>query len=146
MPLFGLLRQNFCQWWGCVWMKGKKWQRGELGTVISKKLSRWKCGWMKLLYIVSASPLHLAARSGLKQAVQELLSRGASVQKVDENGRSGAWSPPGTWELHATVTGVHECFPPFQLELSLTYCFNIFFYICAANECVFKRVHNSYGI
>lgn len=36
---------------------------------------------------VSASPLHLAARSGLKRAVQELLSRGANVQKVDENGR-----------------------------------------------------------
>ena len=33
------------------------------------------------------SPLHLAARSGLKKAVQELLSRGASVQTVDENGR-----------------------------------------------------------
>lgn len=35
------------------------------------------------------SPLHLAARSGLKQVVQELLSRGASVQKLDENGKSG---------------------------------------------------------
>lgn len=31
------------------------------------------------------TPLHLAARSGLKQAVQELLSRGANVQTVDEN-------------------------------------------------------------
>lgn len=35
----------------------------------------------------SVSPLHLAARSGLKKAVQELLSRGANVQTVDENGR-----------------------------------------------------------
>uniref|UniRef100_A0AAR2IPZ0 Ankyrin repeat domain 44 n=1 Tax=Pygocentrus nattereri TaxID=42514 RepID=A0AAR2IPZ0_PYGNA len=32
------------------------------------------------------TPLHLAARSGLKQTVQELLSRGASVQVLDENG------------------------------------------------------------
>lgn len=31
------------------------------------------------------TPLHLAARSGLKKAVQELLRRGASVQTVDEN-------------------------------------------------------------
>ncbi|MED6284421.1 hypothetical protein CHARACLAT_019026, partial [Characodon lateralis] len=31
------------------------------------------------------TPLHLAARSGLKKAVQELLSRGANVQTVDEN-------------------------------------------------------------
>ncbi|KAF7658025.1 hypothetical protein LDENG_00019070 [Lucifuga dentata] len=36
------------------------------------------------------TPLHLAARSGLKQAVQELLSRGASVQTVDENGLTPA--------------------------------------------------------
>ncbi|TKS67859.1 Serine/threonine-protein phosphatase 6 regulatory ankyrin repeat subunit B [Collichthys lucidus] len=36
------------------------------------------------------TPLHLAARSGLKQAVQELLSRGANVQKVDENGLTPA--------------------------------------------------------
>lgn len=33
-------------------------------------------------------PLHLAARSGMKQTVQELLSRGASVQVLDENGAS----------------------------------------------------------
>ncbi|KAM7380197.1 hypothetical protein PAMP_003510 [Pampus punctatissimus] len=36
------------------------------------------------------TPLHLAARSGLKQAVQELLSRGANVQTVDENGLTPA--------------------------------------------------------
>lgn len=34
------------------------------------------------------SPLHLAARGGLKQTVQELVSRGASVQHSDENGAS----------------------------------------------------------
>lgn len=37
---------------------------------------------------LSLSPLHLAAHSGLKQTVQELLSRGASVQLLDENGVS----------------------------------------------------------
>ncbi|XP_034021635.1 serine/threonine-protein phosphatase 6 regulatory ankyrin repeat subunit B-like, partial [Thalassophryne amazonica] len=31
------------------------------------------------------TPLHLAARSGLKRTVQELLSRGASVQTLDED-------------------------------------------------------------
>uniref|UniRef100_A0A8D0D5R9 Ankyrin repeat domain 44 n=1 Tax=Sander lucioperca TaxID=283035 RepID=A0A8D0D5R9_SANLU len=36
------------------------------------------------------TPLHLAARSGLKKAVQELLSRGANVQTVDENGLTPA--------------------------------------------------------
>ncbi|XP_054870914.1 serine/threonine-protein phosphatase 6 regulatory ankyrin repeat subunit A-like [Amphiprion ocellaris] len=36
------------------------------------------------------TPLHLAARSGLKQAVQELLSRGANIQTVDENGLTPA--------------------------------------------------------
>uniref|UniRef100_A0A8C6L2I1 Ankyrin repeat domain 44 n=1 Tax=Nothobranchius furzeri TaxID=105023 RepID=A0A8C6L2I1_NOTFU len=36
------------------------------------------------------TPLHLAARSGLKKVVQELLSRGASVQTVDENGLTPA--------------------------------------------------------
>uniref|UniRef100_A0A3Q4HEW7 Ankyrin repeat domain 44 n=1 Tax=Neolamprologus brichardi TaxID=32507 RepID=A0A3Q4HEW7_NEOBR len=36
------------------------------------------------------TPLHLAARSGLKQVVQELLSRGANVQTVDENGLTPA--------------------------------------------------------
>lgn len=36
---------------------------------------------------VFVRPLHLAAQRGLKKAVQELLSRGASVQMVDENGR-----------------------------------------------------------
>lgn len=39
------------------------------------------------------TPLHLAARSGLKQAVQELLSRGANVQTVDENGRRRSLMP-----------------------------------------------------
>uniref|UniRef100_H3DQX0 Uncharacterized protein n=2 Tax=Tetraodon nigroviridis TaxID=99883 RepID=H3DQX0_TETNG len=34
------------------------------------------------------TPLHLADRSGLKRAVEELLSRGASAQRADENGRS----------------------------------------------------------
>jgi ankyrin repeat protein len=42
---------------------------------------------------VPARPLHLAAHSGLKQAVQELLSRGASVQTLDENGRSTDLGP-----------------------------------------------------
>ena len=48
-----------------------------------------QCDDIKLLFHLSVthSPLHLAARSGLKQAVQELLSRGANVQTVDENGR-----------------------------------------------------------
>ncbi|XP_061090133.1 serine/threonine-protein phosphatase 6 regulatory ankyrin repeat subunit B [Conger conger] len=36
------------------------------------------------------TPLHLAARSGLKQVVQELLTRGASVQAQDENGLTPA--------------------------------------------------------
>uniref|UniRef100_A0A671NGT5 Serine/threonine-protein phosphatase 6 regulatory ankyrin repeat subunit B-like n=1 Tax=Sinocyclocheilus anshuiensis TaxID=1608454 RepID=A0A671NGT5_9TELE len=36
------------------------------------------------------TPLHLAARSGMKQTVQELLSRGASVQVLDENGLTPA--------------------------------------------------------
>uniref|UniRef100_W5M8C8 Ankyrin repeat domain 44 n=1 Tax=Lepisosteus oculatus TaxID=7918 RepID=W5M8C8_LEPOC len=36
------------------------------------------------------TPLHLAARSGLKHVVQELLSRGASVQLQDENGLTPA--------------------------------------------------------
>uniref|UniRef100_A0A8C5E907 Ankyrin repeat domain 44 n=1 Tax=Gouania willdenowi TaxID=441366 RepID=A0A8C5E907_GOUWI len=36
------------------------------------------------------TPLHLAARSGLKHAVQELLKSGANVQTVDENGLSPA--------------------------------------------------------
>ncbi|RXM27791.1 Serine/threonine-protein phosphatase 6 regulatory ankyrin repeat subunit B [Acipenser ruthenus] len=35
-------------------------------------------------------PLHLAARNGLKQVVQLLLSRGASVQALDENGHTPA--------------------------------------------------------
>lgn len=49
---------------------------------------------IKNLLSVCASPLHLAARSGLKQAVQELLSRGANVQTVDENGRMKlVWGP-----------------------------------------------------
>ncbi|KAG7257506.1 hypothetical protein CRUP_018351 [Coryphaenoides rupestris] len=39
------------------------------------------------------TPLHLASRSGLKQAVQELLSRGAGVQTLDQDGSSGAASP-----------------------------------------------------
>uniref|UniRef100_A0A672SWD4 Ankyrin repeat domain 44 n=1 Tax=Sinocyclocheilus grahami TaxID=75366 RepID=A0A672SWD4_SINGR len=36
------------------------------------------------------TPLHLAAHSGMKQTVQELLSRGASVQVLDENGLTPA--------------------------------------------------------
>lgn len=146
MLLFGSLRQNFCQWWGGVWVKGKKWQRGELGTVISKKLSRWRCGWMKLLYIVSASPLHLAARSGLKKAVQELLSRGASVQKVDENGRSGAWSPPGIESCMPRSLVSMNVFLRSSMKSAWLTVLIFFFSICAAKECVFKRVPNSYGI
>lgn len=42
---------------------------------------------------VSLSPLHLAARSGLKKAVQDLLSRGANVQTADENGRMTSITP-----------------------------------------------------
>lgn len=41
---------------------------------------------LRALFLFCLSPLHLAARSGLKQTVQELLSRGASVQVLDENG------------------------------------------------------------
>lgn len=55
---------------------------------------------------VSLSPLHLAAHSGLKQAVQELLSRGASIQTVDENGRVTArWLPHISW-VHFNVSMV----------------------------------------
>uniref|UniRef100_H3B155 Uncharacterized protein n=2 Tax=Latimeria chalumnae TaxID=7897 RepID=H3B155_LATCH len=36
------------------------------------------------------TPLHIAARNGLKLAVQELLSKGASVLAVDENGHTPA--------------------------------------------------------
>lgn len=50
--------------------------------------------WNQCLVDVCPSPLHLAAKRGLKRAVQELLSRGANVQKMDDKGRSAAWSPP----------------------------------------------------
>lgn len=36
--------------------------------------------------LVSARPLHLAARNGLATVVQALLSRGATVLAVDEEG------------------------------------------------------------
>ena len=36
----------------------------------------------------SARPLHLAARNGLATVVQALLSRGATVLAVDEEGES----------------------------------------------------------
>lgn len=35
---------------------------------------------------LSPRPLHLASRRGLKRAVQELLSQGASVQEMDDKG------------------------------------------------------------
>lgn len=66
-------------------------------------LQQWliiRCGWQEVeLWVIEpspCSPLHLAAQSGLKQAVQELLSKGASVQEVDENGRSGRLRPHNT--------------------------------------------------
>uniref|UniRef100_A0A672I3Q0 Serine/threonine-protein phosphatase 6 regulatory ankyrin repeat subunit B-like n=1 Tax=Salarias fasciatus TaxID=181472 RepID=A0A672I3Q0_SALFA len=40
------------------------------------------------------TPLQLASRSGLKQAVQELLSRGAKAQTLDHSGRMNLWEGP----------------------------------------------------
>ena len=63
--------------------------------------THWEASPFCVCACVPLSPLHLAARSGLKQAVQELLSRGASVQMLDENGRCAPPSLPHRARLAA---------------------------------------------
>lgn len=41
--------------------------------------------WLFLMY--SFRPLHIAAKNGLKKVVHDLLSKGANVLAVDENGK-----------------------------------------------------------
>lgn len=71
-----------------------------------------KTGITKVSESVSLScrrPLHLAARSGLKQVVQELLSRGANVEVLDENGTyplSRLAAPPPCLQLPVGVLSV----------------------------------------
>lgn len=40
-----------------------------------------------MLSVMFFSPLHVAARNGLKAVVEELLAKGACVLAVDENGK-----------------------------------------------------------
>ncbi|KAK1797807.1 hypothetical protein P4O66_008163, partial [Electrophorus voltai] len=62
------------------------------------------------------TPLHLAGRGGLKQVVKELLSRGASVQAVDENGLTPALACAPSREVADCLalilaTMMHFCSP-----------------------------------
>uniref|UniRef100_A0A3P9GZR9 Uncharacterized protein n=1 Tax=Oryzias latipes TaxID=8090 RepID=A0A3P9GZR9_ORYLA len=68
---------------------------------------------------VSVSPLHLAAQRGLKKAVQELLSRGASAQTGDEDGLTPALAcAPNRQVADCLVhSGSHDAFLlPLQLR------------------------------
>lgn len=56
--------------------------------VINTSKDVTSCQFLLIPYkaCVSPRPLHLASRCGLKRAVQELLSQGASVQEMDDKG------------------------------------------------------------
>uniref|UniRef100_A0AAQ4QD78 Ankyrin repeat domain 44 n=1 Tax=Gasterosteus aculeatus aculeatus TaxID=481459 RepID=A0AAQ4QD78_GASAC len=71
-------------------MASEKGRAGALGTDGAAASARYLLQSPESLIGNLRLPLHLAARSGLKKAVQELLSRGASVQTVDENGLTPA--------------------------------------------------------
>lgn len=47
----------------------------------------WKCVSVNLCSSSTCRPLHIAARNGLATVVQVLLSRGAAVMAVDEEGK-----------------------------------------------------------
>lgn len=60
------------------------------------------------LWFFTRRPLHLAARNGLATVVQALLSRGATVLAVDEEGkshRSAASSSPALFLFFLCVGG-----------------------------------------
>uniref|UniRef100_A0A8B9H999 Ankyrin repeat domain 44 n=1 Tax=Astyanax mexicanus TaxID=7994 RepID=A0A8B9H999_ASTMX len=62
-------------------------QKGNTALHLAcSKVSGENCILKSFVMFIYFSPLHLAVHSGLKQTVKELLSRGASVQVLDENG------------------------------------------------------------